>query len=99
MISDYLPAILASLAFVAFYSGIEIAYLSSNKFKIELDSKQGKWSGKILSYFSKSPSRFICTILVGVNISLVIYGTNMSGLLNPYLQQWLPQQLNRQIRR
>ena len=99
MISDYLPAILASLAFVAFYSGIEIAYLSSNKFKIELDSKQGKWSGKILSYFSKSPSRFICTILVGVNISLVIYGTNMSGLLNPYLQQWLPQQLNSEISR
>ena len=99
MISDFLPAILASLAFVAFYSGIEIAYLSSNKFKIELDSKQGKWSGKILSYFSKSPSRFICTILVGLNISLVIYGTNMSGLLNPYLQQWLPQQLNSEIGR
>lgn len=99
MISDFLPAILASLAFVAFYSGIEIAYLSSNKFKIELDSKQGKWSGKILSYFSKSPSRFICTILVGLNISLVIYGTNMSGLLNPYLQKWLPQQLNSEIGR
>lgn len=91
MIADYLPVILSSLAFIAFYSGIEIAYLSSNKFKIELESKQGKWSGRILSFFSKSPSRFICTILVGLNISLVIYGTYMSELLRPWLMQWLPE--------
>ncbi|HNR49385.1 MAG TPA: hemolysin family protein [Bacteroidia bacterium] len=91
MIADYLPVILSSLAFIAFYSGIEIAYLSSNKFKIELDSKQGKWSGRILSFFSKSPSRFICTILVGLNISLVVYGTYMSELLRPWIMQWLPE--------
>lgn len=94
MIADYLPVILSSLAFIAFYSGIEIAYLSSNKFKIELESKQGKWSGRILSFFSKSPSRFICTILVGVNISLVIYGTYMSELLRPWLIQWVPERFN-----
>lgn len=94
MIADYLPVILSSLAFIAFYSGIEIAYLSSNKFKIELESKQGKWSGRILSFFSKSPSRFICTILVGVNISLVIYGTYMSELLRPWLMQWVPERFN-----
>lgn len=94
MIADYLPVILSSLAFIAFYSGIEIAYLSSNKFKIELESKQGKWSGRILSFFSKSPSRFICTILVGLNISLVIYGTYMSELLRPWLMQWLPERFS-----
>lgn len=94
MITDYLPVILATLAFVAFYSGIEIAYLSSNKFKIELESKQGKWSGKILSFFSRSPSKFICTILVGLNISLVVYGTYMSELLRPWLVTWLPERFN-----
>ncbi|MBS1763949.1 MAG: HlyC/CorC family transporter [Bacteroidetes bacterium] len=94
MNTEYLPVILSSLAFVAFYSGIEIAYLSSNKFKIELESKQGKWSGKILSFFSRSPSRFICTILVGLNISLVIYGTYMSELLRPWLGLWLPERFN-----
>lgn len=97
MVTDYLPVILSALAFVAFYSGIEIAYLSSNKFKIELDNKQGKWGGKILSFFSKSPSRFICTILVGLNISLVIYGMYMGELLRPYLQQWLPAHFNSEL--
>lgn len=90
MNTDYIPVILSSLAFVAFYSGIEIAYLSSNKFKIELDNKQGLWSARILSFFAKSPSRFICTILIGLNISLVIYGTYMQELLRPVIDQYIP---------
>jgi CBS domain containing-hemolysin-like protein len=97
MSTDFLFVILSSLICLAFYSGIEIAYLSSNKFKIELDSKQGKWSGKILSFFAKSPSRFICTILVGLNISLVIYGTYMSEMLRPFLHQTLPFRFNSEV--
>ncbi len=90
MNTDYIPVILSALAFVAFYSGIEIAYLSSNKFKIELDSKQGLWSARILSFFAKSPSKFICTILIGLNVSLVIYGTYMQEMLRPVIENHWP---------
>ncbi len=83
--------------FVAFYSGIEIAYLSSNKFKIELDNKQGQISARIITYFVKSPSKFIATILVGLNVSLVIYGTYMSTLLSPYIHDLLPVQYAHEI--
>lgn len=82
--------IFSSLVFIALYSGIEIAYLSSNKFKIELDNKQGKLSARILAYFVKSPSKFICTALVGLNVALVVYGTFMSELLRPYVHSYLP---------
>lgn len=82
--------ILSALLFIALYSGIEIAYLSSNKFKIELDNKQGKLSARIISFFVKSPSKFICTVLVGMNVALVIYGTFMSELLKPRVEHLLP---------
>src|SRR6187431_932541 len=82
--------IITSLIFVAFFSGIEIAFLSANKFKIELENKQGKFLAKILSYFVKAPSKFICTILVGLNIALVIYGTYMANLLQPVIHHFLP---------
>lgn len=87
---DYFLVIFSTIIFIAFYSGIEIAYLSSNKFQIELDNKQGKLSAKILSYFVKSPSKFICTVLVGMNIALVVYGTYMSQLLKPHIVELLP---------
>lgn len=85
-----LPVIIFALLFVAFYSGIEIAYLSSNKFKIELDNKQGQISARIITFFVKSPSKFIATILVGLNVSLVVYGTYMSELLKPLIYEGLP---------
>jgi putative hemolysin len=82
--------ILSSLLLVAFFSGIEIAFLSSNKFKIELENKQGGFTAKILNYFIKAPSKFICTALVGLNIALVIYGTYMAVLLDPLIRNILP---------
>lgn len=84
------PVILFALISVAFYSGIEIAYLSSNKFKIELDNKQGQISARIIAFFVKSPSKFIATVLVGLNVSLVIYGTYMAELLKPLIHHYLP---------
>lgn len=82
--------LVCALLISAFFSGIEIAFLSSNKFKIELENKQGKFSARILAYFVKSPSRFICTVLVGINIALVIYGMTMESMLEPFILAILP---------
>ncbi|MEO8146807.1 MAG: hemolysin family protein [Bacteroidia bacterium] len=88
---DYIPVIITTLLFTAFFAGIEIAFVSSNKFRIELDNAQGVFSARILSYFIKSPSRFIITSLLGVNVALVFYAMNMEELLDPYVHGWLPQ--------
>jgi CBS domain containing-hemolysin-like protein len=82
--------IISALLFTAFFSGIELAFVSSNKFRIELDNAQGVFSARILSYFIKSPSRFIITSLIGVNVALVIYATNMEAVLEPYVHHYLP---------
>ncbi len=79
--------ILISLLFSAFFSGMEIAFITANKLQIELDSKQGSLVGKINSFFIENPSRFIATMLVGNNIALVIYGMLMADALTPVLHQ------------
>lgn len=75
-----------SLIFSAFFSGVEIAFVSSNKFHIEIENKKGNFAYQLLSQLVKKPSRFIATMLVGNNIALVIYGMFMPELLNPYLE-------------
>lgn len=76
-----LTIILITLVFSAFFSGMEIAFISSNKLKIELDKNKGLLSAKILAYFVKNPSRIIGTLLLGNNISLVIFGLSMARIL------------------
>lgn len=73
--------ILLSLLFSAFFSGTEIAYLQSNRLKIEIDKKQGVVSARILSFFVKNESKFITTLLLGNNIALVVYGIFMGELI------------------
>lgn len=90
MNSEFIVYTVISLLFSAFFSGIEIAFLSSNKLHIELQSQQGVISGKILSRFLKKPSSFIGTTLVGNTISLVVYGIYMAKLLEPLLINNLP---------
>lgn len=90
MDSGPLVVILFTLIFSAFFSGIEIAFISSNKLRIELRNKQGIWTAKILAWYTKDPSRFISTTLIGNNVSLVIYGIYSGELLNTLLLGIMP---------
>lgn len=69
----------------AFFSGMEIAYVSSNKIHIEIEKKQNSFLASVLKRITKRPSKFIATMLVGNNIALVIYGFFMGDLLMQYI--------------
>jgi putative hemolysin len=68
-----ITGIIASLLFAIFFSGIEVAFLSANKLQIELQGKQGRISGRILSFFVQRPTWFIGTTLIGNIASLIIF--------------------------
>jgi CBS domain containing-hemolysin-like protein len=78
--------ILLTLLFSAFFSGMEIAFLSANRLRIELDKKRGLLSSGIVEYFQRNPGLYLVTILVGNNTALVVYGLMMSRMLSPALE-------------
>jgi len=83
---DYSILIIVIMLFLsAFFSGMEIAFVSSNKVHIAIETKQDNFLSRILKKITKRPSKFIATMLVGNNISLVIYGIFMGELLMRYI--------------
>lgn len=89
MTSD-IVIIITTLILSAFFSGMEIAYVSSNKIHIELEKKQGDFLGRILGKLTAKPSKYIATMLIGNNIALVIYGFKMGEVLVSWFQTKLP---------
>lgn len=69
--------VILCMVVIAFFSGMEIAFLSASRLRIELRSKENLGSGKWLSKYVKNPSDFISTVLVGNNLGLVVYGIYM----------------------
>jgi len=82
--------IVISLLLSAFFSGMEIAFVSANRIHIEIEKKQEGLLAAVLGKITASPSKFIATMLIGNNIALVVYGLFMGELLMNWFQQVLP---------
>lgn len=79
-----------SLLLSAFFSGMEIAFVSSNKIHIEIEKKQDGFLSKLLKKLTAKPSKFIATMLIGNNIALVVYGLYMGDALMAWFASQLP---------
>ena len=74
-----------TLIFSAFFSGLEIAYISSNRLKVELDKSKGNVSGKIIGTFYRNEAHFIAMLLLGNNVALVFFGLFSAEILEPII--------------
>lgn len=92
-LTTWLIIALVSLMFSALFSGVEIAYISSNRVKVEIDVKRGGLIGKIINLYYNHEELFITTVLVGNNIMLVVYGMGAAALLEPWLASIYPSEI------
>lgn len=77
---------IVSLVLSALFSGTEIAYLSADRLRLELDKKQGSLISSVIQLYLRAPNEFIATLLVGNNLVLVTYGMAFTALLHPLLR-------------
>ena len=82
MNSEHIIAIIAILLLSGFFSGMEIAFVSSSKLRFEMDREEQGFSARLIDTFYRHPNSFISTLLVGNNIALVVYGILMAELVN-----------------
>ena len=82
-----------TLAMAAFFAGMEIAFLASNKLRLELDRKQGLVSSKIIRIFQEKSGQYIATIQLGNNIAIVVYGLFMARSLETYIGRFVQSEL------
>ena len=81
--------ILITVLLSAFFSGMEIAFISANKLRLELDKQSEPFKSRLLKFVTANGGQYIATMLVGNNIALVIYGIAFAGLLEPVLKNYL----------
>lgn len=90
--TSWLIITLAALALSAFFSGVEIAFVTSDRVRVELDVQKGGFIGRVLNTFYSHSEFFISTILVGNNIVLVVYGMGAAMMIEPWLRSIYPNQ-------
>lgn len=91
-ITVWLIIAIISLLFSGLFSGTEIAYVTGDRVRVELDLKRGGAINSIIGRFYSDPDLFISTILVGNNIMLVIYGMGAAAVIEPWIASWCPNQ-------
>jgi CBS domain containing-hemolysin-like protein len=83
---DYI-IVIGALFFSAFFSGLEIAFVSSDRLRIEVDKQKGGLASRIIAHLSQKSNKYIATMLLGNNAALVIYGLIMAQILEPSIQK------------
>lgn len=78
--------LVVALAFSAFFSGMEIAFLSANRLQLEIETKKGSWAGRRIGFFVINRTHFIGTMLTGNTVALVVVGIQTSRILSPLFE-------------